>query len=53
MQSPANEQSWQNPKIQKYFSTLSPFIQESIKQSGLDFRSVEDLKQFVQKLDLN
>ena len=44
----SGEQSWNNPDVREYFTALPAFIQESIKQSGMDFSSVEELKEYVQ-----
>ncbi len=35
----------------RYFSTLPKFIQESIMQSGLEFKSEEEIKKFVSQLE--
>ena len=36
--------------LQDYFATLPAYIQESVKQSGLDFTCEEDLRCFVESL---
>ncbi len=38
------------PDMKQYFSTLSPVIQESIEQSGVDFESLDHLRSFVKNL---
>ncbi len=36
--------------VEQYFSTLPPMVQESIKQSGLEFSSVRELKKYAGNL---
>lgn len=34
----------ENSAIQSYFNTLSPYLQENICQSGMQFSNVQELK---------
>lgn len=46
-----NNPSSMNAKMERYFSTLPPFIQESIKQSGTHFNTMEQMQSFVDHLN--
>lgn len=39
-----------NPQLKEYFSTLPPMIQESILQSGISFRTREEMQKAVKNL---
>lgn len=41
---------WSEPGAQQYFEALPAYIQESIKQSGLQFHTEQELRQFVENL---
>lgn len=44
------ENPFQNEDMKQYFSSLPTIIQETIEQSGIKFQSVEDLREFVNKI---
>lgn len=44
---------FQDTAMKQYFASLPPFVQESIRQSGLLFDSVEHLKTFAENLKKN
>ena len=39
-----------DPQLEAYFGTLPAFVQESIKQTSVSFRSVDEMKRFVNGL---
>lgn len=40
-----------NPAMQQYFQSLPAYIQESIKQSGVDLKNEQELRDFVDHLN--
>lgn len=38
------------PSLEEYFQSLPAFMQESIRQSGIDFSTVDALEAFVNNL---
>lgn len=44
---PQNDILTNNPEIKQYMNTLPAFVQESIRQSGLQVTSKEQLEQCV------
>ena len=40
----------QNPSMQQYFMSLPPYIQESIKQTGIDMKSEDELRKCAENL---
>lgn len=47
---PKNNPLDQNPEIQQCFQSLPPYIQESIKQSGVEITSKQQLQQCADNL---
>jgi len=49
-----SNQQHQNPYFQnemkEYFSSLPKIVQESIEQSGVEFKTLEELKSFVSNI---
>lgn len=39
-----------DPQMQQYFSTLSPYIQETITQSAVELTDAQSMKQFAENL---
>lgn len=48
---PEKKNPFTAPDMKQYFASLSPVMQESIEQSGVDFESVEHLRSFVKNLE--
>ena len=48
---PVRKNPFTAPDMNQYFSSLSPFIQESIEQSGIDFESLGHLRSFIKNLE--
>ena len=48
---PVEKNPFTDPEMKRFFMSLSPFIQESIEQSGVKFESIGQLKSFVVNLD--
>ncbi len=48
---PLKKNPFTAPDMQQYFSSLSPVIQESIEQSGIEFESLDHLRSFVRNLE--
>ncbi len=46
----SNQQFQNDPAMQDYFNTLPPLVQESIKQSGTELCSLQEMKDFANKL---
>lgn len=40
-----------DPAMQQYFQTLPAFVQESIKQSGVDLKNLQEMQDFVKHLN--
>ncbi len=48
---PVKKNPFTAPDMKQYFSSLSPVVQESIEQSGIDFESLDHLRSFVKNLE--
>ena len=48
---PARKNPFTDPEMKRFFSSLSPVVQESIEQSGIKFESAGHLRAFVNNLD--
>ena len=46
----ANTNNNANAQVNQYFNTLPAFIQENIKQTGVQFNSVQELQQVANKM---
>lgn len=46
----ANTNNNANAQVNQYFNTLPAFIQENIKQTGVQFNSVQELQQVANQL---
>lgn len=47
---PCSVNPFQDPQMSSYFSSLPPFVQESIMQCNPKIQSLEDLERFAQNL---
>ncbi len=39
-----------NSQMQEYFNSLPAYVQENVKQCGMEFRTLEELKQCTDNL---
>ncbi len=46
----ANTNNNANAQVNQYFNTLPAFIQENIKQTGVQFNSVQELQQVANQM---
>lgn len=40
-----------NPELQQCFDSLPPYMQENIKQSGVQFKCAQDMKEYAEHMD--
>ncbi len=46
----ANDPIKDNPQMKQYFNSLPAYVQESIKQSGIEVRTLEDLRSCAENM---